>query len=230
MFPGKTLARERIPDWNPRALAARSPNRLMAMSAASAHHDDEILRRALEGDAEALGQLLHRHGPDIARKLRIAPKWTRALTVEDVMQVSYVEAFLRIRTLREPTEPAFRAWLTRIAENNLLDAVRSLSRAKRPDSGDRLTQGASGESSRTLLARVAQPDGPGSATQLGVQESLERLMEAIEKLPETYRAVVRAMDLEERSVSDVSEELGRSPGAIHMLRSRAHDRLRDLLA
>ena len=51
----------------------------------------------------------------------------------------------------------------------------------------------------------------------------------LERLPASYRRVVDEVDLAERPVSEVAAELNKSPGAIHMLRSRAHERLRELL-
>ncbi len=192
------------------------------------HAEDEQVMLAVGGSAEALEALLGVSGPRVARRVSIDPRWSRALSVEDVMQVTYMEAFLRIRSLGNTSRAGFEAWLTRIAKNNLVDAVRSLQAAKRPDSGQRMTSGFEGESSRTLL-QALQGNLDGALTQLGRTEAVEVLMEAIGQLPQSYQGVVHALDLEERTVEDYASELGKSAGAVHMLRSRAHDRLRDLL-
>jgi RNA polymerase sigma factor (sigma-70 family) len=189
---------------------------------------DALVMAAVGGSAEALQEVLGTSGPRVARRVRIDPRWSRALSVEDVMQVTYMEAFLRIRSLGSTTRGGFEAWLTRIAKNNLVDAVRSLQAAKRPDSAERMTSGFAGESSRTLLQAI-QGSSDGALTQLGRTESVEALMDAIGKLPQSYREVVRALDLDERAAGDYATELGKSVGAVHMLRSRAHDRLRELL-
>ena len=189
--------------------------------------DPQVLL-AVQGSREALEEVLGVSGPRVARGLSIDPRWSRALSVEDVMQVTYMEAFLRIRSLESHSRGAFEAWLTRIAKNNLVDAVRALQSAKRPDSGQRLTSGGDGQSSRTLLQEL-QGDLAGVLTQLGTTEAVERLMTAIGQLPKSYQRVVHALDLEERTVEDLASELGKSAGAVHMLRSRAHDRLKDLL-
>ena len=55
------------------------------------------------------------------------------------------------------------------------------------------------------------------ATRLG--SPLER---AIGCLPPVYQTVVRMRDLEGRPVREAAAEVGRSEGAIHMIRSRAH--------
>lgn len=190
--------------------------------------DDEVVARAVAGDASALEELLGRRGGAVAARLSIDPRWRRAVSTEDVMQVTYLEAFLRIRTLADATAHGFDGWLTRIARNNLTDAIRALQRAKRPESRGRLTSGPEGETSRTLLARLGQ-EGPSAATSLGEREAIALMMDAIERLPATYAGAVRALDLEERSVAAYAEEIGRSAGAVHMLRARAHARLRDLL-
>ena len=48
-------------------------------------------------------------------------------------------------------------------------------------------------------------------------------------MPIIYRTVVEMYDLEQRSVDDVARAVGRSPGAIFMLRSRAHRQLGALM-
>lgn len=68
-----------------------------------AHADDERLSAAAAGDGDALGALLRQHGPGVRRRLHISPAWRAALDPADVMQVSYLEAFLRIDQLQART-------------------------------------------------------------------------------------------------------------------------------
>jgi len=187
-----------------------------------------LVRRAAEGDDAALEDLLRQAEPSLRARVSINPRWRRSLSEDDVLQVSYLEAFLRIGSLRSPSSRAFWSWMARIVDNNLRDAIRALEREKRPDARRRQTVGERGESARTLLARVcAGAETAGAAVVR--DEELTRLEAAVEKLPSTYRRVVEALDLAEREVAEVATELGRSPGAVHLLRSRAHRRLAELL-
>lgn len=189
---------------------------------------DPAVLAAVAGDSDALEVLLREAGPHLARRIRIAPKWSRSLSVEDVVQVTFLEAYLRVGALRNQTRGGFVAWLETIANSSVAEAIRFLERDKRPDSGRRLTVGAEGQSSRTLLANLAL-DEAGAATRAGEREQVRLLAAAVEELPESYRRVIRALDLDERDLDDVAEELGRSKGALHMLRARAHDRLREIM-
>lgn len=196
------------------------------MSESSA--EDARVRRAIEGDRDALEALLRELEPELRAGVSIQPLWSRSLEIEDVLQVSFLEAFLRIGSLRTATRAGLLAWTRRLVDNNLRDAIRGLEADKRPDARRRVTRGGQGESARTLLSRI----GAEAASASGVAaraEDVELLNSAIAKLPPSYRLVVRRLDLEEADVSAVAEELGRSRGAVHLLRSRAHDRLREIL-
>jgi RNA polymerase sigma factor (sigma-70 family) len=188
---------------------------------------DDVVAKAAGGDAGALEALLREAAPALRAELAIDARFRRSFDVDDVLQVTFLEAFLRIRSLERPTAAAFGAWLRRIAEHNLADAVRALRRNKRDDRA-RVTHGPAGESSRTLLLAVAgeQTTASGRAE---AGEQLACLQAAIAGLPASYRLVVEQVDLAERTVPDVAAVLGRSEGAVHMLRARAHDRLRELL-
>jgi len=48
-------------------------------------------------------------------------------------------------------------------------------------------------------------------------------------LPPDYEKVVRLYDLQCKSAVEVAAELGRSEGAVYMLRARAHERLKQEL-
>jgi RNA polymerase sigma factor (sigma-70 family) len=143
------------------------------------------------------------------------------------MQVTYLEAFLRIRSFQAVGPGAFLAWLRRIADHNLRDAIKGLQRQKRPPPGRCLGQ-VSGDSAVDLLARIGVTTTTPSRAAAG-RELHTLLQDALAALPADYAAVVRLYDLEAWPISDVAARLARSPGAVHMLRSRAHLHLRALL-
>lgn len=190
---------------------------------------DEDVRRACAGDDDALARALRAAEPELRAAVSLQPLYRRDLEVDDLLQVSYVEAFVRIASLRDRTADGFRAWMRRLVDTNLKDAIRALERDKRPDARRRVTHDGSGASARTLFARVAGAGGSPSGVNSAAEE-VRRLEAALERLPADYRHVVREVDLAERRVAEVAAEMGRSAGAVHLLVKRAHDRLRELLA
>ncbi|MEZ5963813.1 MAG: sigma-70 family RNA polymerase sigma factor [Planctomycetota bacterium] len=192
------------------------------------HADDQRVARAIAGDPDALEALVREATPMLRDGLRVDARWSRSFDVEDVVQVTLLEAFLRIRSLENATVREFHAWLRRIAEHNLIDAIRALESARRPDTDRRVTRGPDGESARTLLLQVADADAT-AGHRAAAAEQIARMHEAIARLPRSYRDVLRLVDLEQRSFAEAAAALERSVGAVHMLRSRAYDRLRELL-
>jgi RNA polymerase sigma-70 factor (ECF subfamily) len=189
---------------------------------------DELLCKAIAGDTAALTELLERHGPEIRRHLRIDPAWRPVVAAEDVMQVTYLEAFLQIDRFAPSGKGTFAAWLRRIAENNLRDAVKELERNKRPPERRRIRENPGQDSYVILIEKLGQTSATPSRHARG-KEARRYLETAIRQLPEDYQTVVRLYDLDELEVSEVARAMGRSKGAVHMLRARAHDRLRDIL-
>lgn len=187
-----------------------------------------LLTAAAGGDADALAELLRCHGPEVRPRLHIAAVWRAELDPADVMQVTYLEAFLRIRQLEARTAEGFVAWLAQLAQHNLQDAIKELERQKRPDPRRRVVRPASPDPDSSAL------DGLGATTQTPSRnaarhESEQALEAALAQLPPTYAQVVRLHDLEGRPVIEVAAALGRSPGAVYMLRARALERLHELL-
>lgn len=189
---------------------------------------DDDVQRAAGGDDDALGRLLRAVEPDLRASVAIQPIYRRGLDVADLLQVSYVEAFLRVGSLRERTVDGFRAWMRRLVDTNLKDAIRALERDKRPDARRRVTHDGQGSSARTLFARVSG-DGASPSQALSAREEVAQLEAALARLPADYRRVVEQVDLAERRVAEVAQEMGRSAGAVHLLVKRAHDRLREIL-
>jgi len=189
--------------------------------------DDHLLRRARTGDKEAVGELLLRHGPAIGQRLDINKKWQSILESKDVMQVTYFEAFEQIARF-DGDARAFPNWLRRIAENNLRDAIQGLERAKRPQPEKRVAGGPNAKDDPVGLYELVT--GDASPSRHAARNEARMILEAeIDTLPDAYRMVLRLVYLEDKSVADVALLIGRTKGAVHLLRIRAVDRLRNRL-
>src|SRR5262245_62009493 len=150
-----------------------------------AETDDERLQRAIRGDQDALGALLRGVGPRVRAGLvgRIAARWRTILDEDDVMQVTYLEAFLRIRQFRPTDLKAFVGWLSRIAENNLRDAIRGLGAAKRPSPRKRITKTRDETTNcMDLYAQLSTETGTPSKI-VAKREAEAAITAAIAKLP-----------------------------------------------
>lgn len=197
-----------------------------------ARDPETLLKNAMAGDRRALVELLEAIAPKV--RARIEPKIGGALRslldVDDVMQVTFLEAVLRIGKFQGGGAAGFTAWLSRLAENNLIDAVRSLEAARRPDPRKKI----SGVHTQSRDSMVALVDllGVSSTTpsiNAARDESAKHLDRALKTLPPDYERVVRLYDLGGKPMDEVAKDMGRSEGAAYMLRARAHDRLKEAM-
>jgi RNA polymerase sigma-70 factor (ECF subfamily) len=150
------------------------------------------------------------------------------LSVDDVMQESYIDAFLDVGRFDPRGEGSFRAWLTTLANRNLLDALRMLEAEKRGRNHRQVRPVTSDGSLVNLYDQL----GGGNSTpshHAARTEATQKLQRAIEQLPPTYRKVVEMYDLEGRPVEEVAAALDRSAGAVFMLRSRAHRQMSTIM-
>lgn len=189
---------------------------------------DKLVSQAASGDLDAMTSLLERYGPEIRHGLHIERRWQSQLEPDDVMQVTYLEAFLEIRRVRSLHGQSFLAWLQRIAANNLRDAIRGLRRRKHPQPERRVQPTSNADSCVALWNMLGTTSTTPSRT-VSRKETQNRIQESLEQLPPDYRAVIQMYDIENRPISEVAQTLARTQGAVHMLRARAHDRLRESL-
>lgn len=190
--------------------------------------ESKLVIGASEGSTAALTELLRRHGPIVENGLYIQEIWRSVLEPKDVMQVTYLEAFLQIKRFEPGRGVPFRAWLKHIAENNLRDAIRGLERLKQPQPRDRIKPTTRDESLAGLFDTL-DADSATPSRNIGRHELLSHLDRAIRDLPERYAEVIRLYDLEGLPISEVAEKTNRSPAAVHMIRARAHDQLREIM-
>jgi RNA polymerase sigma-70 factor (ECF subfamily) len=191
------------------------------------HTNRQLIAQAVAGDPDALTQLLQQQAPRLRQALRVDNAWLSHLELADVLQITYLDAFLHIRRFDPNQADSFGGWLLQIARNNLRDLQRELAAAKRspPENPIPLDR----EQSRSALLATLTGSSATPSRVAASREAETLLTQAIEKLPDDYRAVVQLYDLDGQPVDRVAEHLGRSKGAVYMLRSRAHDRLRAIL-
>lgn len=187
-----------------------------------------LTERATSGDTAALTELLQRHAPRLRAEISIDARWRSVLEPDDVLQVTFIEAFLKIDRFVPAGPNALWAWLRRIAENNVRDAIKGLERQKRPPPAVQLAAPDGGDSGAVLLEQLGVTTTTPSRVAAG-NEWKAALGAALDALPADYAGVIRAYDLEGHSIARTAEIMRRTPGAVHMLRTRAHARLTELL-
>ncbi|MFM9956641.1 MAG: RNA polymerase sigma factor [Phycisphaerales bacterium] len=191
---------------------------------------DAIVQRAAGGDEDALSELLGRHSNDVRTHIKhsIGKHWQSALDEDDVMQVTFVEAFSHIHVLQNRTVQGFTAWLRRIADNNLRDAIRALEADKRPDPRKRAQAARSSSTSAAFIEMLGATNTTPSRVM--AQDEAESAMErALKEMPTDYATVIRMYDLQGKSIEETASTVKKSHGAVYMMRARAHDRLRELM-
>ncbi len=192
--------------------------------------DQDLLRQATSGDRQALVGLLEEHTPAVCQRLvgKIPQRWQAVLSVDDVMQQTCADAFLGIRRFVPRGEGSFAAWLSTIAKRNLLNALEMLEAEKR-GKGRRRIEPIGREGSIIALYELLSAGATTPSRDAARKETCGTLEHAIQQLPETYRQAVEMYDIEGRSVEEVARALKRTPGAVHMIRARAHRRLQAIM-
>jgi RNA polymerase sigma factor (sigma-70 family) len=201
-------------------------------SARKAPSDGEelaLLARARDGDEEALTALLAIQAPMLRKFIRISPKWQSVFEFDDVIQMTFIEVFLRMSQFVGEHPRAFRAWLLTIARNNVRAAIRGLESTKRPHPDRRVTGHRSEDESH---ARLLHDLGTSTGTpgRMAVRrETATTLTRALELLPVDYAGVIRHYYYDGLSGEELALRMNRSRGAAYMLLARARDRLAEIM-
>jgi RNA polymerase sigma-70 factor (ECF subfamily) len=195
--------------------------------------DADLLARASRGDHDALTALLQACSPSLQADLasQLPQRWQSVLAVEDVLQETFTDAFLCIGSFVPHGEGAFTVWVRKLARNNLLEAIRALEADKRGGGKRPTSLAPAGDPHATLLDEILPAATQTTPSQHVMrQERRASLATAMAALPPRYRIAIQRYDLEGRSIHETAQELGCSPGGVHLVRNRAFQRLRALLA
>ncbi len=152
---------------------------------------EHLIRRSIKGDTDALSELLVACDRNLRSRLegQIGRPYRSAFSVDDVLQVTYTEAFLRIRNFRPAGDGAFLRWLTRIGENTLRNAIRELNCQKRPPR-DRLVENQAGEDSYAALIETLAGSQSTPSRHVAREEGRAAIDAALAIMPPDYATVL----------------------------------------
>ena len=179
-------------------MAARKPAAEMVRSDA----EERLLVEAAQKEPSKFGELYDIHFERVyAFIAKRVPERDRA---EDLTAEVFHKALAGLRAYEYRGAP-FGAWLLRIAANLVFDHRKRTSREP------------------TNVEDLPEPGHPAE------QEDIERrarLFRLVDALPLEQRRVVYARFVEQRSIREIAQQLGKSEGAVKQLQFRALEKLR----
>lgn len=163
-----------------------------------------LVDRAKTGDSEAFGALYDRFRPEIFRYLLVRVRDQDV--AEDLVQQVFLKAWQAIPRYEHRGAP-FRAWLYRMAHNQMVDFFRT----RRPT---------------TDLEGVDLPEPAEAEDRVLVGEMNDALFAALQRLSEDHRQVLELRFLMEKSAREIGEIMGRKEVTVRGLQMRALQALR----
>jgi len=175
--------------------------------------DQHLVARAVRGDHECFGALVSRYWPTaVALALSRIPNPGQA---EDVAQESFIRAYCKLATLREPSR--FAGWLSRIVIQQSIDHVRASKR--------QLPAVTMAVSESELAGSFSQPGNPGLSA-----EQTRLIRDAVGRLPVKMQTVVVLRFISGLSTEQIAFQLGQRAGTVRVWLHRAYQKLRADLA
>lgn len=178
-----------------------------ARKAAPQEADERLLVETAQRDPAKFDALYEMHFERVYAF--VASRVRDRATAEDVTSEVFHKALANLPKFEWRGVP-FVAWLLRIAANAVADQWKRAAReVPSPDDSPEPS---------------ANPDL--RASELRAVEEGARLFRMVGQLPETQRQVVHQRFVEQRSIREIAERLGKTEGAIKQLQLRALERLR----
>ena len=176
--------------------------------------DGEVITRVIHGEKGLYEILMRRYNQTLYRAVR--SYLDRREDVEDAMQDTYIKAYSKLDQFKG--DAAFSTWLVRIGINEALQRLRK----------SRTMHVHSDPDVRMEQLQQLPDNGQMNPEQSTIQGENRRLMEqAIDKLPEPYRAVYMLREVEGMNVAEVSQCLEITEANVKVRLHRAKAQLKE---
>ena len=177
----------------------------------------ELISAVLEGDAASFEPLVQKYSPRVFATARRYAR--RESEVEDIVQEVWLKAFQRLGSFRG--DAPFEHWLMRLAVRICYDFLRSHQR-NREDAFSELT----GPETDWLDRFVTRPESANERAD-AARQLVERVLE---QLSPPARLVITLLEIEDRSVKEISKLTGWSVPLVKVRAFRARVEMRKVLA
>lgn len=194
------------------------------ITAAGPPGEEELLRRARDGDDDAFGEIVTLYERFVYNTAcRVISRYGGSPNdAEDASQTAFLKAWRSLSAFRG--ECSFTTWLFRITVNCAKDILRTDLRHPTVS----LTQeNNDGEDTEWDLPETNTDFLP--EVNLEKRERIEGIRRAIASLPEEQRQVLILRDIQELPYSDISEKLGLELGTVKSRLNRARQNLKIIL-
>ncbi len=172
----------------------------------------EQVERARNGDSQAFAELFEPLRQQLLATIRrrLSPAIRQRIDPEDVLQDSFVRGLHSFSRFEWQGENSLRRWLEAIATHVTLDVVRHHGRRK-----------------ALRLEQDLMGDGAPPSRAMRRQERRERLQNAMRSLSPDHRTVLELSRMQELSIREIAERMGRTESAVKNLLLRATRKLRE---
>jgi RNA polymerase sigma-70 factor, ECF subfamily len=177
----------------------------------------ELIKAVLQGDAESFAPLVRKYLPRVFATARRYAR--RESEVEDIVQEVWLKAFQKLESFRG--EAPFEHWLMRLAVRTCYDFLRGHQRNRESTFTD-LTR-----EEEDWLERVGRDSSEADNQSAAAKALVQRLLE---QLSPPARLVITLLEIEERSVKEISQLTGWSVPLVKVRAFRARAEMRRLLA
>ncbi|MGZ2454121.1 RNA polymerase sigma-70 factor (ECF subfamily) [Rhizobium ruizarguesonis] len=173
--------------------------------------DADLVPLAKMGDEPAIRTIVQRHNQRLFRTARAIVR--NDAEAEDVVQAAYVKAFTNLATFRGDAQLS--TWLTRITLNEALSRVRARKNTTGLEEIEMQTTARGGE----VLQFPSFLSATDPETELARSQARHLLENAVDELPDDFRAVFVLRDIEGMSTDEAASYLGIRP---ETAKSRLH--------
>lgn len=183
------------------------------------------------GDRQAFDRFFEKHAGKVLVYIqyRLGGRLRRKVDPTDILQNIYFGVFRKFQSFRRRAERlGVQKVLIRMADHEITEAYRYHFKAHKRDARRELTAG---------CLRGAEEGGfedldwiPSDATSITARvarhEEYLRAVELLRRLDPIERFVTVSRVIEDLSMAEIAKRLGKSPGAVRMILSRARSKLR----
>jgi len=183
----------------------------------------ELVRRAQDGEKDALNRLLERYYERVRRivRVRLGRKLRECVDSGDILQETFIAAVNSFQRFEMRDEASLINWLSKLAQNQIIAAADFHGAKKRDHRRNVPLQPGSGSSSGSASPQLAE-DVQRPLDDLEEAEQSEIVEESIRQLPEEYRELIILRNYAGATWETVAAETGRpSAAAARMMHARA---------